>query len=40
MSKIEKLKLDKSLSIEKETSNTMMYLPKATINMKNHSSGY
>ena len=40
MSKIEKLKPDKSLSIEKEIYNIMISQPKAIINMKSHSYGY
>ena len=38
--KTEKSKLDKSLSIEKEIYNIMIFPPKVIINMKNHSYGY
>jgi len=40
MLKTEKLKLDKSLSIEKEIYNIMIFQLKAIINMKNHFYGY
>jgi len=40
MSKTEKSKPDKLLSIEKEISNIMTSQQKVIINMKNHSYGY
>ena len=40
MSKIEKSKLDKLHSIEKEIFNIMIFQLKAIINMKNHSYGF
>ena len=40
MLKTEKSKLDKSLSIEKEIYNIMIFPPKVIINMKNNSYGY
>ena len=40
MWKTEKLKPDRSLSIEREIYNIMIFQLKAIINMKNHSYGY